>query len=192
MEADGGSIQQLTDDPAHERYPDWSPDGNQLVFFSDKTGNQELFVIARENKDSEWGIPRQLTFDRGHRGRWSPDGRFIAYISGNSVLVISPNGGDSRVLISSQDPAILPVPQFPEWSQNGKEVYYKALDAEGRSSFWSMPVAGGEPKLLVRFDDSSRKSNRPEFATDGSCFYFTLAESRCDLWVMDLLTNKQP
>jgi TolB protein len=191
MGSDGGSIRQLTDDPAQERYPDWSPDGNQLVFFSDKTGNQELYVIARENKDSEWGTPWQLTFDKGHRGRWSPDGRLIAYISDNSVRIISPDGGDSQVLVSSRDPAILPIPQFPEWSKNGKEVYYKALDANGRSSFWSVPVAGGKPKLLIRFDDPSRKSNRPEFATDGFCFYFTLTESQCDLWVMDLIIEEK-
>jgi serine/threonine protein kinase len=191
MTSDGGSIRQLTDDPAQERYPDWSPDGNQLVFYSDKTGSQELYLISRESKDLEWGTPRQLTFDGGHYCRWSPDGHLIAYISGNSLRVISPEGGDPKVLVSSEDPTILPVPVFPAWSLDGQTVYYKAHDSEGNSSFWSIPAMGGTPQLLVRFDNPSRKSIRPEFDTDGFRFFFTLTENQSDIWVMDLIIEEK-
>jgi Tol biopolymer transport system component len=191
MTADGRSIQQLTDDLAQERYPDWSPNGNQLVFYSDKTGRQELYVISRESKNLEWGTPRQLTFDRGSFCKWSPDGRFIAYISGNSLRVISPEGGDPQVLVSNQDPAYLPVPIFPAWSLDAQTVYYKARDLEGRSSFWSISIFGGTPELLIRFDDPSRKSNRYEFDTDGSRFFFTLTESQSDISVMDLIIEEK-
>lgn len=191
MTSDGGSIRQLTDDPAQERYPDWSPDGNQLVFYSDKTGSQELYVISRESKDLEWGTPRQLTFSGGLYCRWSPDGHLIAYISGNSLQVISPDGGDPKVLVSSEDPTILAVPVFPAWSLDGQTVYYKAHDSEGHSSFWSVPAIGGTPQLLVRFDNPSRKSIRPEFDTDGFRFFFTLTESQSDIWVMDLIIEEK-
>jgi Tol biopolymer transport system component/tRNA A-37 threonylcarbamoyl transferase component Bud32 len=190
MTADGRSIRQLTDDPAQERYPDWSPDGKHLVFMSDKTGRQELFVLSRVKEDTDWGVPKQLTFDEGMYPRWSPDGSLIAYTSGASVRVIPPEGGDSRVLVSSHDPAAIPVPKFQEWSADGRTVYYKAYYTDGRSSFWSVPVAGGKPKLLVRFDDAYRKSLRIEFATNGSCLFFTLTDNKSDLWVMDLLTDK--
>jgi Tol biopolymer transport system component len=191
MTKDGGSLQQLTDDPAQERYPDWSPDGNKLVFYSNKTGRTELFVFSRLKEDTDWGVPKQLTFDGGQSPRWSPDGSLIAYISGNSLKVILPDNGDPRVLVSSQDPAILPTPRFPEWSADGRVVYYKARDAEGYSSFWSVPALGGKPKLLVRFDNPSRKSIRPEFATDGSRLFFTLTENKSDIWVMDLLLEEK-
>ncbi len=191
MTAEGGSIQQLTDDPAQERYPDWSPDGNQLVFYSDKTGRFELNIISRNDKDSEWGAPVQLTFDGGYRCVWSPDGRFIAYYSSGSLKIIPPEGGDSRVLVSAADPAISADPVYPAWSPDGQTMYYKALDAESRASFWSIPVSGGTPKLLVRFDDPSRKSIRPEFTSDGTSFFFTLTENRSDLWVMDLQIEKK-
>ena len=78
MTADGGSLQRLTDDPAQERYPDWSPDGNQLVFYSDKTGRQAIYVTAREDLSSDWGEPRQVTFDGGALPRRSPVGRRMA------------------------------------------------------------------------------------------------------------------
>ncbi len=191
MTADGRSIRQLTDDPAQERYPDWSPDGKQIVFYSDKTGRQELFVISRSNKDIDWGVPKQLTFDGGGAPRWAPDGRLIAYTWDTSLRVIPPEGGDPKVLVSSQYPADLPVPGFPAWSLDAQIVYYKALDLEGRSSFWSVPVFGGTPELLVRFDDPSRKSNRSEFATDGSRLFFTLTDNKSDLWVMDLIIEEK-
>jgi Tol biopolymer transport system component/tRNA A-37 threonylcarbamoyl transferase component Bud32 len=191
MTADGGSIRQLTDDPAQERYPDWSPDGKHLVFMSDKTGRQEIFVLSRVEEDNGWGVPKQLTFDEGAYPRWSPDGSLIVYTSAfESVRVIPPEGGDSRVLVSSRDPDVIPFPRFQEWSADSQTVYYKAYYADGRSSFWSVPVAGGKPKLLVRFDDAHRKSLRIEFATDGSRLFFTLTDNKSDIWVMDLLRDK--
>ncbi len=191
MTADGRSIRQLTDDPAQERYPDWSPDGKHLVFQSDKTGRQELFVFSRLKEDTAWGVPKQLTFDGGGTPRWSPDGSLIAYASDTGLLVISPEGGEPRILVSSHDPANVPVPRFPEWSRDGRVVYYKASDAEGHSSFWSVPALGGKPKLLVRFDSPSRKSIRPEFSTDGFHFFFTLTENKSDIWVMDLIIEEK-
>ena len=190
MAADGGKVQQLTEDPAQERYPDWSPDGNQLVFYSDKSGRQELYLLIRKNKDSSWQAPRQLTFDGGLYGKWSPDGRFIAYISGVSLRVIPVEGGEPRTLVESQDPSVLPRPTFPAWSKDGRTVYYIAYDAEQHASFWSVPVSGGKPKLLVRFDDPSRQSSRSEFATDGELFYFTLAKYESDIWIGDLSISK--
>jgi Tol biopolymer transport system component len=191
MAADGGKVRQLTEDPAQERYPDWSPDGLQLVFYSDKSGRQELYVLSRKNKDSSWQMPRQLTFDGGETGKWSPDGRFIAYISGVSLRVIPAEGGDPRTLVESKDPAVLPRPTFPGWSKDGRTVYYIAYDAEQHASFWSMPVSGGRPKLLVKFNDPMRQSSRNEFATDGERFYFTLAKYESDIWVGDLFISKK-
>ncbi len=190
MSSEGGSLQQLTDDPAQERYPDWSPDGNHIVFYSDKTGREELYVIARENTDSEWGTARQLTSDGGKEPKWSPDGRLIAYNYAGSLRIISPEGGDPTVLVRSQDPATTPTPEFADWSPDGRTVYYKAYDAEGRSSIWSVQVAGWTPKLLVRFDDPSRPSNRDEFATDGQRFFFTIGEHQSDIWLMELLRGR--
>jgi TolB protein len=186
MTAEGGSLQRLTDDPAQERYPDWSPDGNQLVFYSDRSGRQEIYVIAREDRSSGWGEPRQLTFDGGVIARWSPDGRWIAYMYARMLRTVSPEGGDPHTLVASEAGSDEPVPVFAEWSSDGQTVYYKARDEEGRASFWSVPVSGGTPRLLVRFDDPSKPSNRAEFTTDGERFYFTVGRRESDLWLMEL------
>jgi len=186
MTADGGSERRVTDDPAQERYPDWSPDGNSIVFQSDKTGSQELWVVSREDRSSKWGAPRQLTFDGGGYPRWSPDGRWVAYLRAG-VRVIAPNGGDHRTLAGGEGTTLGTSPLFPEWSPDSRTVYFKAADAEGRASFWSIPVTGGVPRLLVRFDDPAKLSGRPEFTTDGERFYFTIGRQESDIWTMELV-----
>jgi hypothetical protein len=40
----------------------------------------------------------------------------------------------------------------------------------------------------VRLDDPKRQSPRPEFATGGQRFYFTIAERVSDVWTMELST----
>jgi len=73
-----------------------------------------------------------------------------------------------------------------QWSPDGRAIYFKAFDAAGGSSLWSVPAAGGSPRLLVRFDDPARPSSRPEFATDGKRFFFTLGTRQSDVWAMQL------
>ena len=79
-----------------------------------------------------------------------------------------------------------PVPERAEWAPDGRTLYFKSHDAAGRASFWSVPVAGGRPRLLVRFDDPDRQSNRRDFATDGKRFYFAIEDRQSDVYVADL------
>ncbi len=191
MMADGSRFQQLTDDPASESYPDWSPDGMHLVFTSAKTGRGELFLISRENKNAKWGAPRQLTSNGASQPcKWAPDGGLIAYTNSQGLWIIPAKGGEPRSLVEGGNSAILPTPLYPAWSKDGQTLYYMAYNADNRASFWSVPVSGGKPKLIVRFDDPARHSSRPEFATDGERFYFTLAKYESDIWVGDLSINR--
>jgi hypothetical protein len=49
---------------------------------------------------------------------------------------------------------------------------------------------GGASKLLVRFDDPSRPSSRPEFATDGKRLFFTIGTRQIDIWAMELIARR--
>jgi Tol biopolymer transport system component len=179
MSAEGTHERQITNDPAQESHPDWSPTNDGLVFFSDKTGRDELFVVTKDN--GTWGSPRQLTKGGGIFPRWSPDGRLVAYIS-NGLRVISPHGGESTVLVPAS-------PAFSvahvAWSNDSKTIYFKASEEPGPSlHLWSVPATGGPIKPLVRFEDVLRPSSRFEFSSDGEEFFFTISERESDLWVL--------
>jgi Tol biopolymer transport system component len=183
MSADGTGEQQITNDPAEERYPDWSPDGQNLVFFSDKTGRHELYIVSKT--DGHWGQPRQITTEGGVWPRWSPDGRYIAYniYPLSSLAVMSADGRDRRVLVPSQPSRL---PQDAAWSDDSKTLYVRAADEQNRGSLWAVPLNGGSPQLKVKFDDPLRPFLRIEFATSRNELFFTITERQANIWLLQL------
>jgi hypothetical protein len=71
-------------------------------------------------------------------------------------------------------------------SDDGRTIYFKSHDASGRASFWSIPISGGRPRLLVRFTDLSRPSIRADFAVGAGQFFFTLEDRQADILVAEV------
>jgi dipeptidyl aminopeptidase/acylaminoacyl peptidase len=70
---------QLTNAPSkRDSHPRWSPDGKQILFESNRSGKNQLWVI-----DLAGGEARQLTqiSTGASSGIWSPDGKHIAFVS---------------------------------------------------------------------------------------------------------------
>ena len=85
MDADGGNPQNLTNDPNDDSLPSWSPDGERIVFASDRDGNRdgnrenyEIYVM-----DADGNNQRRLTNNRVDDASpsWSPDGKRIIFTS---------------------------------------------------------------------------------------------------------------
>jgi len=66
-------MRQLTGDPAVDRVPRWSPDGQWIVCFSTRSGPSELWKIRPDGSGLQ-----QLTDEGGSYFAWSPDGSRIA------------------------------------------------------------------------------------------------------------------
>ena len=73
------------------------------------------------------------------------------------------------------------------FSPDGATIYTKRHDLDGQASFWAIPVAGGLPRMLVRFSDPARPSNREEFASDGKRLFYTVEERQSNVWVADVV-----
>ncbi len=76
--------------------------------------------------------------------------------------------------------------ELADWSADGRTIYFKSHDAQGRASFWSIPATGGRPRLLARFDDPTRPSNGVAFTTDGKRLYFAIDDRQSDVWVVEV------
>jgi len=100
------------------------------------------------------------------------------------------DGDMLRPIVPAADSSGYPAPEVLQWSADGKAIFYKAFDTEGRSSIWSVAASGGQPRLLVRFDDPSRPSSRPEFATDGKRLYFSIGQRQSDVWTVEMVAAR--
>ena len=80
-DAGGAGWRNLTNSPAHDRCPAWSPDGGRIVFDSDRGGNRDIYVM---NKDG--GEVYRLTNNEAadKSPAWSSDGKTIVYHSNRS------------------------------------------------------------------------------------------------------------
>src|SRR5262245_46766370 len=56
----GGLAKPLTQNPARDREPKFSPDGKEIAFISDRDGSPQVHVVPAQG-----GIPKQLTFHTG-------------------------------------------------------------------------------------------------------------------------------
>ena len=69
MNADGGGLRRLTDNPGTDEYPTWSPDGQWIAFHSDRDGDFDIYIMRPNGSDV-----RQLTDneDSDMQPSWSP------------------------------------------------------------------------------------------------------------------------
>lgn len=68
----------LTQHPANDRRPCWSPDGKKIAFTSDRTGDEEIYIMDIETRKVE-----RITYYSGYDGHpaWCPKGGRIAFTS---------------------------------------------------------------------------------------------------------------
>jgi Tol biopolymer transport system component len=117
---DGTEYRRLTDEPFRERAPTWSPDGQRLVFYSDRSGTYQVWTINVDGSRLERvvDLPETLIY-----AAYSPDGRQISAVSlAASWLLIDLQHGTKPTVRRIPSPA--PGTSFwPfNWSPDGKRV----------------------------------------------------------------------
>jgi Tol biopolymer transport system component/tRNA A-37 threonylcarbamoyl transferase component Bud32 len=183
MRLDGGGVQQITRSPRQEAQANWSPDGRALAF-TDFTTGDGLWIVRRD-ASGHWGEPVQRRVG-GSAPVWSPDGRSLAFfgsVVGGSLGVLPADSGPERTLIDASVPGT-PVVEQVWWV--GGLLYFESHDARGNASIWSVPAAGGAPRLLVRLDPALHASYRVNFAVGNGRFFFPSDDRQSDIWVMEV------
>jgi Tol biopolymer transport system component len=105
MNADGSEQKRLTNHPAVDGAPSWSPDGRNIVFVSDRDGNVEIYVMSADGSGQK-RLTNNTAFDMFPS--WSPDGKKIAFMStrAENTDIYIMNAGGSEQRRRTEHPAI--------------------------------------------------------------------------------------
>ena len=140
----------LTDSPGIDIGGSFSPDGTRIVFESDRSGSQQIYVMNVDGSNQQ-----RISFFGGRAAtpEWSPRGDQIAFthIAGNlRIAVMSPGGGPLRYLTDSwQDEA-------PTWSPNGRIIqFFRTTKGSGKAEIWQVDLTGRNERRLPTPVDGS-------------------------------------
>ncbi|HEY1375704.1 MAG TPA: biopolymer transporter Tol [Gemmataceae bacterium] len=149
---DGSDLKRLTDAPGYDAEGSYSPDGKQIVFCSQRTGDLQLWVM-----NADGSHPRQLTTAKGcYNGGpfFSPDGKRVVFRSDRrekdrlQLYVINADGTGERAL--TDKPTW--VCWGPFWHPDGRHVVYAGADhgTAGRPNYdlyWLDVDTGKEERI---------------------------------------------
>ena len=125
--ADKGSIRNLTNTPGvEERDPAWSPDGSQIAYFSDESGEYQLAIRDQEGMGPVTRIKLGDKPSFYYGPVWSPDGKKIAYTTRLTLWYIdlekkTPVKVDADTYDSPSQAL------SPAWSPDSKWIAYTRL-----------------------------------------------------------------
>ena len=152
LDASSGVRSRFTFDPSADFNPVWSPDGDRIVFSSNRRGPLDLYV-----KRVDGGASEELLFESPlskHAQTWSPDGRFLVYATyepkTRTDLWLLPMTGDrtpvplARTAANEEQASISPDGRWFAYTADDSgrdEVYVQPLPPSGAK--WQVSTAGG-------------------------------------------------
>ena len=155
------TLTNLTNNPADDIYPSWSPDGRQIAFISDRDGNWEIYVM---NADGS-GLTRLTDSPTGDFDpKWSPDGRRIAFMSAHAIYVVSAEGSGLTRLTDNLGRA-----DSPSWSPDGRRITFASRQYGGEGVY----VINADGSGLTNLTESWRSSGSPSWSPDGRRIAFS-------------------
>jgi eukaryotic-like serine/threonine-protein kinase len=183
MSWDGTNQRPLTRTPLNEYAGAWAPDGRAISFYAESAGTLWLGVGSRGDGD-QWGNFRLLLPETTSAPAWSPDGTKLAAIHKDAVVVVPYPHGEPQILLRLP-PGMRPA-RIVFWSPDGRSVYYRLREPDGRLTLLSVPVDGKAPVTLVRQRDASSSGARSDWTTDGRRFFYTIQSHEGDIWTVEI------
>ncbi len=173
VDAKSGELQQMTEGAYNENGPRWSPDGEQILFLSNRSDDPgqeidavDVYLVPAAGGDE---VKVEAPYGRKSLASISADGQWIAYIGreqtgrfyqNNSLYIVPISGGEARNLSAAYNihievstntdvgsgASLTP----PVWSADGRFIYVQAT-IRGDQPLLALPVAqeAREPKRVI-------------------------------------------
>ncbi len=167
--AENGITENLTQTQGvREIFPSWSPDGRYISYYSDQTGEYELYLLENRKGAS----PRQVTSGSTawkYQPLWSPDSRYLLYSDRTLKLKLIEvaSGKSTDVDLASKD-------EFRSYSFSAdtRWIAYTKEESNDKSAIWVYEIATGKKQKLT---DGMFSDDNPVFSTDGNYIFFESA-----------------
>ena len=173
----------LTTSPGEKRYPSFSPDGNYVAFTwtGPKQDNPDIYVQMIGS-----GSPLRLTMDprTDYNPVWSPDGRWMAFLRGESpslsmpvgkseLRLIAPLGGSERKLAETRIREAYVIPPYAAWCPDSKCLVVTDSLGEGKpDALFLVSFETGEKKQLTNPQPPALGDSNPALSPDGRSLVF--------------------
>ncbi|MEQ9459871.1 MAG: DPP IV N-terminal domain-containing protein [Phycisphaeraceae bacterium] len=186
------SVTRLTDDPSSDEMPDVSPDGEFVVYTSDRSGSWDIYMMEVGGRTAV-----RLTDDDAidMHPSFSPDGRSVVFCSFNEqaqewqLVVVNVDSPGTKTFLG---PGL-----FPSWSPVDNRIVYQRERERGDRRFgvWVLTYVNGQATLPTELAASTNAAAiTPDWSPDGNYIVFcTVVEPGTaemdeagpkDIWVM--------
>ncbi|MFO7323149.1 MAG: hypothetical protein DIU68_015585 [Chloroflexota bacterium] len=164
------SALRITNSPADERDPAWSPDGSKLAYASRQDGNWEIYIY-----DVASGESTRMTYDLSFQGgpTWSPDGEWLAYESyqGNNldIYVMRVDGTQAPMRLTDHS-----APDFsPAWSPDGRTIAFVSW-RDGNQDIMLFSLDDPRDDAVVNLTNTPlRHEDYPAWSPDGTLIAYS-------------------